>query len=225
VTRPPLSIATFDRPASVARARVGAQFPSRARGEVGLALVAVLVTLVGVSVLALSSLQTAALGARLSGASHDHAIALQAAQAALRDARLDLAGVRADGAPCPAGSPGCREAGERPIDEKRGGPGDSIASPDCVRGQCVYATHAASAPWRRFLANGCDPAATVRYGTYTQARAIPGVAEPPCYLLELVRAESDTPDGRYLVRITVRATGATPGTVIFLQQTLSRENA
>lgn len=178
----------------------------------------VTVLLAALAWLGASALHSATLAERIAGAVADRELALAAAEAALRDARLDAEGVRTDGSPCIAGSGGCRAAGERPLDTREGAPplpGDA----DCTGGQCTFAGAGVAAPAHRFLADNCDSDTAIALGTYTGALPLPGVAEQPCYLLEFAAVPS--PDGktRPLVRITVRATGAQASTVVFVQQT------
>ncbi len=208
--RPRLTAGRAPAPAAPARADSDAR---------GFALVVVLVMMIALSLLAASALQTATLEERIAGAARDRAVAEQAAEAALADARRDILALRWDDTACPSGEPGCRPAGQRPIAEARGGPGAEIGQADCADAQCAYAADAASTPWRRFLASECSASASVERGAFTGAAPLPDVAEQPCYLFEIAAVDIAPDERRYLFRVTVRATGASPGTVAFRQRT------
>lgn len=185
----------------------------------GFALAMVLVMAVALSLLALSAMHAATIEERIAGAARDRAVAQHAAEAALADARRDILALRWDDTACPSGEPGCRAAGQRPIAEARGGPGAQIGDADCAGAQCALAFAAANAPWRRFLADGCDASASVQRGTFTGAAPVADVAQQPCYLFEIAAVDIAPGEQRYLFRVTARATGVSPGTVAFLQQT------
>lgn len=173
----------------------------------------VLVFLAVLALLALAGHQGAWLAARLAGEQADRARALQAAEAALRDAERDLEGRRFDGLPCNAGTPGCRPAGERPLSGP-GGAGLSVFDPGCgglaSRGQCRRSeTDGQVRPvWR----NPALVANAATYGQYTGAPPLPDVAEAPRYLIEAFAR----PHG-YVFRITVFARGQRPATRVMVQ--------
>jgi len=182
-------------------------------GQSGVALFMVLVFLVMLTLLALAAMQGAALSERFARNALDQMLAMQAAEAALRDAERDLRGLRPGGLPCKPGTPGCRPAGERPI-EGLGGAGLSYFNRDCAvaasRGQCHRSeTDYFSVPvWR-------DPALlgnAARYGQYTAAPPLSDVAQQPRYLIEGFRR----PTG-HLFRITAIGYGANLHTRVMLQ--------
>jgi type IV pilus assembly protein PilX len=103
-------------------------------------------------------------------------------------------------------------------------------TPSCVLGQCYSSDNtSASAPvWDDTQANwspqsgssGNNP--TVQYGTYTGAIAIPNVAQQPRYIMEIFPANNADVYGtggtqKVVFRITVRAVGQNPNTVVVLQ--------
>jgi len=211
----------------------------------GISLMLSLVLLVVLSLLGLSAMQNGTLQERMSNNLRDRNIALQAAELALRDAERDLGSLLADNATfCPAGGAAggvtCRSATERPTvaADQAGfwawGPAMRLTwTPGCVDGQCLPAEdYSATTPvWDDTAANwapqtgstGTNP--TIQYGTYTGATAIANVAAQPRYILEIFQ-----PGGigtfdvagiggtqRVAIRITVRAVGQNPNTVVVLQ--------
>lgn len=81
----------------------------------GVALLVVMATLLLASIALLGSLQVGLLGERRVGSESDAQRAFAAAEALIRDAELDILGLRADGTPCNGGTaalPGCRTSTE-----------------------------------------------------------------------------------------------------------------
>jgi type IV pilus assembly protein PilX len=148
---------------------------------------------------------------RMAGGSRDHSLAFQAAEAALRDAKRDILGERANGTPCPIGAAGCRTTADRPATL-------TTFTGACTRGQC-------GDPLSGGYAFGAGPhttismtaAPSVAYGTFTAAAAIAGVAAQPRYLIEIFERTING-DVRWVYRITARAVGANPNTVVMLQE-------
>jgi len=181
--------------------------------QAGVALFIVLVLMVSLTLLALAAMQGVTLGERLARNALDHNLAMQAAEAALRDAERDLRAVRPDGTPCRAGAPGCRPAGERPV-EGLGAAGLTYFNEHCARGDSKGQCHRAEGDyfaipvWRDpdLLANAA------MYGQYTGAAALTDVARQPQYLIEGFRK----PDG-HVFRITAIGYGANLHTRVMLQ--------
>lgn len=179
----------------------------------GVALFMVLVFLVMLTLLALAAMQGAALSERLARNALDHTLAMRAADAALRDAELDLRAVRSGGLPCRAGTSGCRPAGERPI-EGLGAAGLSYFNRDCAVGPSKGQCHRSESDyftvpvWR-------DPALLTNaasYGQFTAAPPLTDVAQQPRYLIEGFRRS-----GGHMFRITAIGYGANPHTRVMLQ--------
>lgn len=228
------------------RAARAQQPPFRHAGtrQRGVVLFVVLVLLLILSYLGLTAMQESTAEERMSGNLRDRNIALQAAELALRDAERDLGGLLADGVTvCPAGSAvtgvTCRRPGERSSSSDSN---QQVAywawgpvlrqtwTPQCTDGQCLSSDMAgASAPvWDDTQANwapqpgstGTNP--TIQYGTYTGAQPIVGVADQPRYILEIFPASPLDVYGtggteRVVFRITVRAVGQNPNTIVVLQ--------
>ncbi|MFZ6780017.1 pilus assembly PilX family protein [Undibacterium sp. Ji83W] len=214
----------------------------------GISLVLTVVLLLGLSLLSLSAMQSSTLQERMSNNLRDRNIALQAAELALRDAERDLASLLADNATfCPgggaAGSVTCRPVSARPDDTNlRDGfwvwttTMRQTWTPDCVDGQCLPLDNATAAVpvWDDTAANwapqtgstGTNP--TTPYGKYTGATAIPNVAAQPRYIMEIFPPGGLIPDfagttgsARVAIRITVRAVGQNPNTVVILQSVVA----
>ena len=210
----------------------------RAAHAQGFVLMTSLMFILVLAMLGLAAMQGSTLQERMAGNQRDRSIALQAAELALRDAERDLAALKADGVtPCLGGASGCRSALARASDTSlRQGfwtMGPFIRqtwTPDCPDGQCwSQDSTAASAPvWDDTQANwnpqtgSSGKLPTVEYGDYTGATAIPGVAAQPRYILEAFPANAKDVYGTggtqgLAFRITVRAVGLNPNTVVMLQ--------
>lgn len=136
-------------------------YPKRRRPRHGFSLVTVLLMLVVLSALAVGAMNTSLLQERMAGNARDKNVALQSAEAALRDAETDIA---------------------RNL---------SAASPfvsTCDSGLCVppsmTASRATSTPAWQSVA--WDRTHTRGYGQYTGAAALPDVARQPLYIVELL---------------------------------------
>lgn len=191
--------------------------PSLRNRQSGVALVVGLIFLVVLSLLGISAMQSATLEERMAGNLRDRSLAVQSAEAALRDAENDILGIRANGIPCPAGSPTCRLVGERPIEASEGSQGLDIGKADCAQGQCRFLASTSNPVWKQYMATGCVANSTVAYGTFTGATPIRAVATQPCYLFELFKDDVDG-EPRWLFRITARGVGQNPNTVVTVQE-------
>ena len=186
----------------------------RAVSQRGLSLVTTLLFTVAALVLGVSVMGVNVMQERIIGNTKDRDFAFQAAEAALRDAEQDIAAnVKSDTAFTDA----------------------------CTNGLCTAPTlrspipPAASLPVDRQPAFNGIPAfswataGNVRtYGQYTAATALPGVAQPPAYVIEKI-GNLGTPSGESMTigtaaatagvgyRVTARAVGARAETNVFLQ--------
>lgn len=162
----------------------------------GAALVAALVLMVAVLIVGFSSVQAALADAQSARHERDRQVALRAAEAALLDAERELSGT-------PASAPrfaalagagfidGCGKAGTE------------------NHGLC---TRLSPPSWQVIDLAGID-AALVTYGTFT-LRELPGVAQQPRYLIELIPLNPAY--GRFY-RITALGFGQRTGTRVVLQ--------
>lgn len=193
----------------------------------GGALITGLIMLVALTLLGITVLQSANLQERMSGNTRDRNLALQAAEAALRDAEYDILALRADGTPCPDGTAGCRPDGMRDentygFDQACGNVGiGSHGQCEDVRGAGYFAA-LNGRPWTASAT--LLHANAVVYGTFTGANAANlgvitdtdgnGAADHPRYLIEKFKDNGQ----KVYYRITARAVGAQAGTAVVLQE-------
>ena len=184
----------------------------QARRQRGLTLVAILVTMLALAFLALGAMNSSALQERMAGNARDQNVALQAAEAALRDA-------------------------ERDIEANLGRSGFSY---DCTNGLCLPASMAASGATSAPVWQSLSWSTKSRsYGSVTGQTALLGpgnqaLASQPRYIVELLPQLLPGPGDSACTtcappltgqayRITVRATGARSSTVVMLQSTYVKQ--
>lgn len=162
-----------------------------------------MIFLVILSVLGISAMQSSTLGSRVARNEADRTLAFQAAEAALKDGELDIKNLKANNTACVAASPGCR------VDNISRGVGFDTA---CTLGLCD--SRAFTTPVWEDTAKWASGASVV-YGTYTAAAALPVVGQQPRYILEYF------PLGDSVVyRITAVGFGANTTTQVMLQSTV-----
>ena len=184
----------------------------------GISLVIVMIFLVILSVLGISAMQGSTLSSRIARNEADRNLAFQAAEAALRDGELDARNLKVDITPCAAGAVGCRS-----VLIKGGSGGTNDFNSTCADGLCctvaICGTTVSTLPvWTdatKWAATGAT-GATVRYGTYTGATALPVVFRQPRYLIEYF-AKAQAP----VYRVTAVGFGANESTQVMLQSTIS----
>ncbi len=174
----------------------------------GVALVVVLVFMLALSILAVFSSRNAAMGERQSRNELEFQVARQAAEAALRDAELDL---RIPEFPV-VGSPPCSRAGSLLREKGVVSLPSAEFTDTCLAGQCGmssarYAVTWANAtpsnpgaPWwptskgglwgNKTSVSDCSFTGGVPLGAVTGATPVSGVARQPEYLIELFSPES-----------------------------------
>jgi type IV pilus assembly protein PilX len=196
--------------------RFGGSVPTRP--QQGLALFVVLVFLTILTMLALTAIEGATLGERMARNQSDRTLAMQAAEAALRDAELDLRTLRADGSLCRPGSAGCRATEDYAPWEN----GYAFRS-TCPSGLCDGAATQAL-PVKVWEPGSALWSNAVTYGTYTKplgqgARTFPAVARQPQYLIEkfLMQDGAEVGASAFYFRITARGYGGSSDTVVTLQ--------
>ena len=179
-----------------------------ARSQRGLSLITTLLFMVAALVLGVSVMGVNVMQERIIGNTKDRDFALQAAEAALRDAEQDIS------------------------DNVKPDTGFNAA---CTDGLCTPPTLRSPLPATAALPVDKQPgfnwatAANVRtYRQYTGVPPLPGVSQPPAYVIEklgnmgaasgesaVIGAEANAPGIGY--RITARASGARAETIVFLQ--------
>ena len=173
------------------------------RSQRGLSLITALLFMVAALILGVSVIGINAMQERMIGNTKDRALAMQAAEAALRDAELDIVlkvnGTTAFSDDCSLGL--CTPPSQR-----------GVPSPLQVHQQPGFS-------W-------ADAAKVRAYTQYTGVEPFPSVAQAPVYVIEKLgsmgvppgESELDAGAGaRNGYRITARATGAREDTVVVLQ--------
>ncbi len=165
----------------------------------GMSLIASLIFLGVLTTLGYSSITTAFMQERMSGAWQDRKQATQAAEMALRDAEAYIA-------TSVTGLTGFnRECGNGLC--YNGAQGYAVDTPSGMASN-VWSTSG--------IFGNADK--TIHYGQMTGAASINGVLEQPRYLIEGFRKQHAGQGESIYYRITVRAVGARPGTAVTLQE-------
>ena len=181
--------------------------------EQGSSLFIALIFLAILTMLGLMALRVATVEERMSGNARDRSVAFQSAEAALRDAELDVQclHLKADGTK-EYGAVATADGG-RTVGCISGATG---ADASCTEGLCcnvsglvcIEPTEPVYANTKLFLA-----ATSVAYGTYTKSPAIAGVPTQPRYLIEPY-----VWDSKNYYRITARGYGLGANTQVTLQE-------
>jgi len=164
--------------------------PSRQRG---VALLTGLIFMVILTLLGITAARMAGLEERMSGNMRDRSLAMQAAEMALRDAEQDI-----------------KNSG-RVV-----GLTNFVAA--CTNGLCYNGTAGYGTPIWTTVSMTAAP--SVEYGANTPAAPgdIDGVSAAPRYLIEGIRKTPPGGGEDFYYRVTVRAQGANPNTVVWLQE-------
>ena len=173
----------------------------------GFSLVTILVMMVVLVSLALAGMNSSLVQERMAGNARDRNIALQAAEAALRDAEADI------------------EANLTTT---------SAFVAACTGGLCLPPSMTSVSPTSQPLWQTIDWSATANqsraYGSVTAATALPGVSSQPRYLIEQLpplapasgtsaNLASAVDDAPMAFRITARGVGLRASTAVVLQAT------
>lgn len=175
-----------------------------ARRQRGASLFVALVMMIAITLIGLASATISTTEERMARNARDTNIALQAAEAALRDAEQDVTTSRALS-------------------------GATMFSDTCDqiggKGLCMPASTGTEQRWESYLT---DDTRSIAYGEVTGATALPpatepgGVADPPRYLIEAVPDMDGTSlragSARYVYRITTLGHGGFDGTQVMLQE-------
>lgn len=181
----------------------------------GISLVIVMIFLVILSVLGVSAMQTSTLSSKVARNQLDRTLAFQAAEAALRDAELDLNNKKFDKVTkCTAGAIGCRATLITAGGSNFGN--DTTSDPTanrCNLGLCSTDDPVAGAlPFWEERARWTNTNDSVVYGTNTGATNLPVVAQQPRYMIEYFKQGDEA-----VYRITSLGYGASASTTIMLQ--------
>ena len=178
------------------------------RAQRGLSLITALLFMVAALILGVSVIGINAMQERMIGNTKDRALAMQAAEAALRDAELDIT---------------------------RNVNGTTAFTDECLLGLCTPPSQrGVPSPLQVHQLAGFswgDEAKVRTYKQYTGVKPFPSVFRDPVYVIEKLgsmgvppgESELDAGAGaRTGYRITARATGAREDTVVVLQSVYSR---
>lgn len=187
------------------RPRMMPRPPGRAT-EGGFSLLVILVMMVVLAFIGLGAMNTSVLQERMAGSANDQNIALQAAEAALRDAEQHVQAELTNASPF---FPGCQ---------------DGLCEPPSM----VKEGAVSNPVWETVKWNAAS-GQTLAYGSHTKASPLPNVAEQPRYIVERLpslAAESGNSaclgcktsvERAGVYRITVHATGQRESTEVMLQ--------
>lgn len=196
-------------------------FPARPHRQRGAALITGLVFIVVLTIVGVTASRMASLEERMAGNLRDRSLALQAAEEALRDAERDILGQGANRRnPAISGLTG--------FDDECNQDGQANTADDglCDRrgGLPTYTATRVNFPGFSYNAVDYDPASismtgapSVVLGRFTVTRQVPLVSAQPRYLIEGFEKQAPGEQIRPVYRITVRAQGANPNTVVWLQ--------
>ena len=199
---------------------------NRQRGAV---LIVALVFLVILTMLGVTAMTGTTMELRMAGNARDVAVALAAAEAAVRDAENDILNATYAG----------QEARKRvpaPVAVHYGAAGAAATCNNAANfvGLCMpRSTPADGQPLPTDLTNiSLSAAPSVSYGTYTGARALVGVAQQPRYFIELLPTLSKPPGWGSIgvtsgaktsyLRITARGVGASPNTTVTVSEVFTK---
>jgi type IV pilus assembly protein PilX len=171
------------------------QSASRQRG---VALITGLIFLVVLTLLGITAARMSSLEERMSGNTRDRSLAVQAAEMTLRDAELDI-----------------RNSG------RVSGITNFVSA--CTNGLCYNGIqgNASGTDWNAtpvWSLISMTAAPSVAYGANTGASVIDGLSAPPRYLIEGMKKILPGGGEAFYYRITTRAQGANPNTVVWLQE-------
>ena len=186
-------------------------FPTR---QAGAALITGMIFLVVLSMIGVTAARMSTLEERMSGNMRDRSIAMQAAELGLRDAERDVGNTVAASARGVSGisnfSVDCGEASATATDDGLCYGGPSVDSIDILNNE--FARRIPPSP------DLTATIATANYGDYTGAADIAGLSAQPRYIIEGIRKTPPGGGENFYYRITVRAQGVNPNTVVWLQE-------
>lgn len=187
----------------------------------GATLAIVLIFLVVLTLLAVTALSTTTLEENIAGNLRDRNLAFQAAEAALRDAKMDIENMKAPGV---SGDPrrSAPISGATNFGKDDTYPSCSDATSGATLGLCLptgtlYDDAALNAT--TILTEKFTVAPSVAYGTFTGATALDKVASQPRYLIEAIKLRPRGDSRPNIVyRITARGYGARMESQVTLQE-------
>jgi len=184
----------------------------------GAALISGLIFLVVLTMIGVTAARMSTLEERMSGNMRDRSIAMQAAELALRDAERDIMGLGSGTNPRdPAISGISNFVADCDADNTNGTDDDGL----CYGGPSAWASDAAGWDDTAWATNIASAPTSVAYGDFTGAPDIAGLSAQPRYLIEGMRKTPPGNTEKYFYRITVRAQGVNPNSVVWLQELMT----
>jgi type IV pilus assembly protein PilX len=179
---------------------INADFIRNAHRQHGAALLTGLIFMVILTLLGITAARMAGLEERMSGNLRDRSLAMQAAEMALRDAEQDIRG------------PAAGSTRITPIS----GLTNFVAS--CTNGLCYNGTGGYSPPVWTTVSMTAAPSVAYAEMTSNDPNEFDALSAPPRYLIEGIRKTPPGGEEDFYYRITVRAQGVNPNTVVWLQE-------
>lgn len=190
----------------------------------GATLAIVLIFLVLVTLIGVTAMTTTTLEEKMAGNLKEQNLAFQAAESALRDAKLDILGLDAAGANSTPAPPAPAGPGRNPPISGETGFGDSANTrPSCsTQGLCATTSTSyddAALNNTNILAQNFTVAPSVTYGTFTGARSLSDVVAQPRYIIEAINVKPQGNTGKLIwYRITARGYGKRLESQVTLQE-------
>ena len=163
----------------------------------GTALIVAMLFLVILGMLGVTTMTSTTLEERMAGNARDRDIAMQAAEAALRDAERDMTNTN---------------TAYRVVKVTPTNSFPATGTATCAAGLCSDGA--------TISANITDPVKSAFYGQFTGELPVQGPVQQPRYMVELLDAgnpPAGTPAGTRNLRITARGVGKNSNTVVILQ--------
>ena len=189
-------------------------------GQQGATLAIVLIFLVLVTLVGVTAMTTTTLEERMAGNLKDQNLAFQAAEAGLRDAKLDISGGKVVATATPrssliSGATGFGDAASTFPSCSTATTGPTVGL--CLPSSLSYPASALNSTWVQSQSFTAAP--SIEYGTYTGAVALKNVFRQPRYLIEAVQVcEGGGKCPSWMYRITARGYGARDETRVTLQE-------
>jgi type IV pilus assembly protein PilX len=174
--------------------------------QTGAALITGLIFLVVLTMIGITAARMSTLEERMSGNMRDRSIAMQAAELTLRDAERDIMGQGTS----------IRVPSISGISDFAAGCNQDATANTADDGLCYNGAAGYTPPiWTTV---NMMAAPSVAYGRFTGAAVIPQLSAQPRYIIEGIRKTPPGGGETFYYRITVRAQGTNPNTVVWLQE-------
>ena len=197
------------------------QIHTSRKSQSGVVLVISLIMLILLTIIGVSGLQNAGLEEKMAGNMRDKNLAFQAAESALRDAEADIYNAAKNPLPRISGvSDFTNDCGASTPNTADDGLCYSFPAADYVGANVAPLSTNQPPTWP--TTNMMKAAPSVPYGMFTGAKPIDPdrLSAQPRYIIQALIGMGrfcNSRTGKYCYRITVRAQGANPNTVVWMQ--------